>query len=87
MKHKNIIIVEDEMIIALSIKRWLEPLGIKVIDIVGTGEEAIKVVEKKEIDLIIMDIALRGGLDRISTIEKIKSISDIPFIFLTANSM
>ena len=87
MKHKNILIVEDEMIIALSIKNWLEPLGFEVVDIVGTGEEAIDIVEKNETDLIIMDIGLKGKLDGISTIEKIKTRSDVPFIFLTANSM
>lgn len=82
----NILIVEDEAITALDIKRKLEYWGYNVSKIVHSGTDAIEAVRELRPDLILMDIVLKGELDGIETAKKIKSHSDIPIIYLTAHS-
>jgi class 3 adenylate cyclase len=80
----KILIVEDEDIIALDIKRVLENLGYEVTSFVGKGIEAIKKTEQEKPDLILMDIMLADGLSGIETAEIIKGKFDVPIVFLTA---
>lgn len=80
----KILIVEDEMVAAMGFQHYLESLGYDVIGIVSTGEDAIKIVTKLEVDLVLMDITLKGCMDGIETAIKIKSYIDIPVIYLTA---
>ncbi len=85
MKKKvKILVVEDEYIIAIDIKKILEKLGYEVTSFVGKGEEAIKRAEVEKPNLILMDIMLNGHLNGIQTAELIKEKFEIPVIFLTA---
>ena len=54
----NILIVEDENIVALDLKSILTYLGYKVVGITGYGEEAISLVRKLKPDAVVMDIGL-----------------------------
>ena len=67
MTSVNILVVEDEEIIALLLKRKLEDLGYAVTDMVATGEAAIEMVNHRPPELILMDITLAGKLDGIAT--------------------
>jgi len=80
----NIIIVEDEAIVAEEIKTSLEGMGYFVTSIVKTGESAIEKAEQDRPDVILMDIRLEGQIDGIEAAERIRSRFDIPVIFLTA---
>lgn len=82
----NILIVEDEAITALDIKRKLEYWGYNVLEIAHKGSEAIKLALKLKPDLVLMDIILKGELDGIETASEIKKKCDIPVIYLTAHS-
>jgi diguanylate cyclase len=84
MNKANILIVEDELIIAKNTAKKLQNLGYNVAKIVASGQAAIKYVHSEKPDLILMDIAIKGDLDGIETAMRIKSIVDIPIIFLTA---
>jgi len=84
LEQKNILIVEDEGIIAMDLQYRLESLGYNVIDIVSTGKEALSVVQTKAPDLILLDIMLKGNIDGIETAQKIRTENNIPVIFLTA---
>ena len=86
LKKLNILIVEDESITALFIKYILEQRGYVVLDIISSGEEAIKLSEEIMPDLILMDITLDGEIDGISAAEEINSKLGIPVIFLTSHS-
>lgn len=68
---KNILIVEDEIIIALDLKKTLEKFGHSVKGIVSTGEEAIKLAESLKPDIILMDINLKGNLNGIEAAKEI----------------
>jgi len=78
---KNILLVEDEAITALSLKLGLEKRGYAVENPVATGEAAIKNIEDSPPDAIIMDIRLAGPLDGIETAKIILGKYSIPIIF------
>lgn len=86
MKDKKVLIVEDEMIIALLIERMVDNLGHEVIGKVPSGKEAIEKALELEPDLILMDIRLKGELDGIETMNRIRESKDIPVIYISGNS-
>ncbi|MBU2646912.1 response regulator [bacterium] len=84
MNQKSILIVEDEVITAMEIENCLKQLGHNVRGIVNSGEKAIKKISENGINLILMDIKLKGKMDGIEATEKIHAISAVPVVFLTA---
>jgi two-component system, response regulator PdtaR len=85
-KMKNILIVEDEFIIAMLIEKQITRLGYNVVDKVTSGDKAIAAVRNKECNLVLMDIKIIGDLDGIQTMQVIRKFSDIPVIYITGNS-
>lgn len=81
----KIMIVEDEAIVALSIRKKLQQLGYEVPTVVTTGEEAIKQALETPVDLALMDIMLGAGMDGITTASLLRQQFNIPIIYLTAN--
>ncbi len=84
MSKNNILIVEDEGIVAKDIQNSLKKLGYHVPLIVSTGEDAMQAVEESQPDLVLMDIMLKGSLSGIDAANVIKDRYDIPVVFLTA---
>ncbi len=82
----KILIVEDEVITALDIKKSLEKLGFEVLSIEDTGKDAICKIEELKPDLVLMDVVLKGEMDGIKTTELIKNRFDVPVVYLTAYS-
>ena len=85
-QNLNILIVEDENIIALDIRTMLEALGYKVSAIVSSGEESIQKASKMKPDIVLMDIKLKGSLDGVSAGQEIFKQFQIPIVYLTAYS-
>jgi DNA-binding LytR/AlgR family response regulator len=83
MEKIKIIIVEDELIIAESMSLTLSKEGYEVIASFDNGTEAIELVKKTSVDIVILDIAISGHLDGIETAKKIKEIEDVAVIFLS----
>lgn len=86
MSSLKILIIEDEAIVALDIKRILTNLGHNVISCVSNYESAIKTIKQNPPQLIFSDINLGKGKDGIETIEEIQKNDLIPVIYLTAYS-
>jgi diguanylate cyclase len=80
----NILIVEDELLIAKNTAKKLNNFGYNVVKIVSNGQAAINCVNLEQPDLVLMDIAIKGEIDGIETASQIKSVSDVPIIFTTA---
>lgn len=80
----RILIVEDEMIVAMDIENGLKQMGYIVVDNVDSGEEAIAAAEKHMPDLALMDVQIKGELSGIETATIIRNNWNIPVIFLTA---
>jgi two-component system, response regulator PdtaR len=86
MSGERIMVVEDESILAMLIKRKLQNWGYEVVDWVDTGEAAVKNAKEIVPDLILMDIVLKGDMDGIEAAQQIRKDVDIPIIYLTAYS-
>lgn len=83
---KKILIVEDDMILMMINKKYVQSLGHHVIAAVTDGESAIKAAQEYSPDYILMDIRIEGPLDGIETAEKINEFSKIPIIYISGNS-
>ncbi len=80
----RVLVVEDESIVAMGIKHKLQNLGHSVVDMVATGEDAIKSARENHPEIILMDIVLKGEIDGIEATQIIRKKQDIPVIYLTA---
>ena len=80
---KTLLLVEDEVLIAMGRQQELEKHGYNVLT-VNTGEKAIAVSKENiDIDLILMDIDLGCGIDGSEAAKRILSNMDIPILFLS----
>jgi two-component system cell cycle sensor histidine kinase/response regulator CckA len=80
----RLLVVDDELLIASLVRKRLEAMGYSVIDTVPSGEEAIVRARETQPDLVLMDIGLKGKMDGVEAVEKIRAMMDIPVIYLTA---
>lgn len=80
----KILIVEDEQIVAVDIESVLQRLGYCVVGAASSGEEACRMAAESSPDLVLMDIRIDGPLDGIATAGRLREISDVPVVFLTA---
>jgi hypothetical protein len=85
-KTQRILIVEDEVILAKDLARSLKNLGYEVLGRLSSAEEAIRMVEDSQPDLILMDVKLDRDEDGIEAAEKIRIRYDIPVVYLTGFS-
>ncbi len=86
MAKAQILIVEDEGVVAMEIEARLKNLGYAVAAVASSGEEAIEKAVETHPDLVLMDIKLRGGMDGVEAAEQIRARFDIPVIYLTAHA-
>lgn len=84
---KKILLVEDEVIIAMMEKQQLEKYGYNVHHITN-GEDAIRIALNNDsnYDLFLMDINLGSGIDGTQAAEEILKTKDIPVVFLSSHT-
>jgi PAS domain S-box-containing protein len=86
MSEAKIMIVEDEAITGMDIRRSLTEMGYSVCAIATTGELAVRKAGELHPDLILMDIMLAGKMSGIEAAEQILKEHRIPVVYLTAYS-
>lgn len=84
MKQRpNILIVDDEKIVRESLRDWLENVGYKVI-IAESGEEALKIVKRRKIKIMLADLVM-PGIDGIELMKEARKIvPSISTVIITA---
>jgi len=82
---EKILIVEDEFIVAHDLQMILQRAGYQVIGIADSVKNAQPLLEKHQIDLVLLDIYLKGRLTGIDLAHDLMK-SQIPFIYISANS-
>ncbi len=78
----NVLVCDDEKDIVSALKIYLTSEGYQVYEAYN-GKEAIEVIKQKEVHLVLMDIMM-PEMDGISAMVKIRDISNVPVILLTA---
>ncbi len=81
---RDILVVEDENIVALDMRMRLEAMGYRVVDVVETASLAIERAASLLPDLVLMDIKLKGEQDGIEAAGHLRERAEVPVIFVTA---
>jgi DNA-binding NarL/FixJ family response regulator len=82
----GILIVEDNLLQAESLRSLLTSSGHAVCGMSGDGETAIALAKTEQPDLVVMDVKIGGKLDGIDTAELIQWICRCRLVFLTAHT-
>ncbi len=80
----RVLICEDEQIVALDIRLHLESFGYEVAGTYIKAEDAIESLRTIPVDLVLMDIRLKGEMDGVQAAQIIRNEFDLPVILLTA---
>jgi CheY-like chemotaxis protein len=80
----DVLIIEDEPVIAADIEALVTELGHTVVDIAATRTEAVDAVARKTPGLVLADIQLADGSSGIDAVKDILARFDVPVIFITA---
>lgn len=86
MKKAEILIVEDDLLTATVIQKYLTSNGYDVTAIAANADDAFDEIGRQKPDLILMDIFLRNSIDGIEIARIVREKYDIPVIYLTADS-
>jgi CheY-like chemotaxis protein len=80
----DILIIEDEPLIAMDIEQLVESLGHRVVGIARTHKEAVALYGKTQPKMVLADIQLADGSSGIDAVNDILSTEALPVIFITA---
>ena len=80
----EVMIIEDEPLIAMDIEDMVTSLGHKVTGVARTHSEAIELYNRSKPSMILADIQLADGSSGIDAVNEILETADIPVIFITA---
>jgi len=83
----RILIVEDEILVGMMLKRRLCEHGYEVCEIATGSGEALAFVERCQPDLLLMDVILPGEMDGVETMRVIRKRYRMPVVFFTANHL
>src|SRR5215831_11413249 len=86
MSATQILVVEDERLVARALQNELEQFGYEVSGVASSASEAVAQVEERRPDLVLMDVHLKGEVDGIEVAQRIQSRCGIPVIYLSAFS-
>ncbi len=80
----GIAVVEDESIVALDIRNFLERSGYSVAGVYASGDDLLANCQVIEPDLVLMDIKIKGSLDGLETARIVYERHKVPVVLLTA---
>ncbi len=80
----TVLIVEDEIVLAMELEEKLTEMGYRVVARVTSGEDALESAERLRPALILMDIRLDDELDGIDAARLIRKKQHVPIVYLTA---
>ncbi|WP_298915982.1 response regulator [uncultured Algimonas sp.] len=80
----NVLIIEDEPIIAADIEELVSDLGHEVDGVAATRTEAVKMAGQRKPGIVLADVQLADGSSGIDAVDDILTDYDVPVIFITA---
>lgn len=84
LNHPRVLVVEDEVIVAMDIAMQLRELGFAPVGHATRGEQAIELAGQLRPDLVLMDVQLAGEMDGVTAAQAIRTQFGVPVVFLSA---
>ncbi|KTS10769.1 hypothetical protein SB2_12160 [Methylobacterium radiotolerans] len=81
---RRILIVEDEYLIAMQVKRWLLAAGAEVVGPVPSVEQALDLIEEGGLDAAVLDVNLGNGRTVYPVADKLSALG-VPYLFATGD--
>lgn len=81
---RRVLIVEDEVVIAMTLESYVEDLGLEVCGVAATGADAVEMARSLRPDLILMDVTLIGAMDGIEAAQIAREAIGARIVFVTA---
>jgi CheY-like chemotaxis protein len=79
----NVLLVEDEVLVAMELTSALKDMGYTVLEPAVTGEDAVRLANRLRPDVIVMDVSLPGELSGTQAAQVIHDRFQIPVVYLT----
>ena len=86
LRNKRVVVVEDEGITQIQLRKILTQAGLQVVGTATTAEEGIETVLREHPDLVLMDINMPGDLNGLEAAARILATERVCIIMLTAYS-
>lgn len=80
----DVLIIEDEPLIAMDLEGLVSDMGHRVVDIARTRSEAVSTVSREPPGLILADIELADGSSGLEAVDEILGLISVPVVFITA---
>jgi C4-dicarboxylate-specific signal transduction histidine kinase len=84
MHDADILVVEDERIVALHVCRQLMKLGYRVAGVASSGTEALRLILELRPAVVLMDIHIDGPFDGIETASRLPEDLDTFVVYISA---
>ncbi|MCF8370276.1 MAG: response regulator [Bacteroidales bacterium] len=86
IKPKNILVVEEDKLLACIFKMYIQNLGHNLVGIASSANESIEKCRELAPDLVLMDINLNGEMEGIHATKIIHKTSNTPIIYVTGET-
>jgi len=84
--NKKILIVEDDFIIQMYLEDIVSEMNCEVVDTLESSNTIENILKNEKVDLILMDLGIRGERDGVDTAKFINENYPTPIVFITGNS-
>jgi response regulator NasT len=84
LADKTVVIVEDEGVTQLQLRRVLTRAGMKVLGVAADGETALSLIRKFHPHLVLMDVQMQGAMNGIEATRTITREQNVCVIIMTA---
>jgi CheY-like chemotaxis protein len=85
-RKPRVLVVEDEIFVAWHLESVLQGLGCAVCGLIPDGEAAVRRTDEVEVDVVVMDVNLKGRMDGVEAARRIREATDAGIVFVTAYS-
>ncbi|MGH6865685.1 MAG: response regulator [Methyloceanibacter sp.] len=85
-RRARVLIVEDEVMIALDLKNTMSDLGFDVCGLAPSDSKARSLAMRDQPDIVLMDVCLSGGREGIETARWVREVCGASVVFVTANT-
>lgn len=82
LSGRRILVVEDEYVIAVALKRWLQEAGIEVLGPVPNVDRALDLLEDHRLDAAVLDLNLGDGDTTYPVADRLEVLG-VPYLFAT----